>query len=207
MIGKIESKADGEKVVNDSKFALVDFKEEEENWTADGWTRYYIVIITGDSPETVRVALFNGSIDGSTTQKGTVCYDYVQLLTLGTYTIDTVEYEDDDEDKPASDRERIMFSAANGYTVFDELTPEELSELSNKETYTNIYVHQPTQTEWDEMIAKALEKPEESDPGTDETGPNVNWALLTSVISSVALVGSLLIVVVIRQFKKRNSQI
>lgn len=205
VIGRVESKADASKVVSDSKFAMFDFKEQEANWTADGWTRYYIVIVTGNKSETVRVALFNGSIDGNTTQQGTVCYDYVSMSTLGTYTIDTEEYEEGDENAPATDRDRIKFTAANGYTVFDKLSADELTALSNKVTYTNVSVHQPTDTEWEDMVKKAMEKSDDpTDPGDTPTSSNVNWALLTSVISSVALVGSLLIVLVIRKFKKRN---
>lgn len=207
VIGKIESKADASKVVEDSKFALTSFKEQETNWTADGWTRYYIVIVNGDSSQTVRVALFNGSIDGSKTQQGVVCYDYVSMMTLGTYTVDTAEYKEGDEDAPATERDRIKFTASTGYTVFDKLEPSELTALANKEAFSNVTVNQPSDDEWKQIVDKAMEKTDDTDLPSDEpSGSNVNWALLTSVISSVALVGSLLIVVVIRQFKKRNSQ-
>lgn len=203
VIGKVESKADGENVADDSTFALIDFKEEEENWTSDGWTRYYIIIVTGDTSETVRVALFNGSIDGKTTQQGTVCYDYVSMATWGTYSFDTTEYEEDDEDAPEETIDRLKFSTTNGY---GELTLEALTNLANKEDNSNAYVKNYSDSEWVTMIEAAMEKANDgTDPGTeDSSSVKVNWTLLTSVISSVALVGSLLIVVVIRQFKKRN---
>ena len=64
VIGKIEASA-GATVANDEQFGMVASSEE-----GNGWARYYIVIATGDEGMTVRVALFNGSIDGSQKQQG-----------------------------------------------------------------------------------------------------------------------------------------
>lgn len=195
ILGKIEKSANSN-LVDDEKFGMIDSSEE-----GNGWTRYYIVIATGDETETVRVALFNGSIDGTTKQAGTVYYDYVAMSTIGSYTIDDKKYEEGNKDAPATLRDRIKFTPATGYTVFEKLTAEEITKLGES---SNVSISEP---DWDKMVEKALEeKPEEPDPIDKNTKSPVNVALLLSVISSIALIGALLIVVVIRIFKKRNQQ-
>ncbi len=190
ILGKIEANATT--LADDSVFGMINSTEE-----GNGWTRYYIVIATGEESVTVRLALFNGSIDGTVTQQGTVCYDIASLTTLGTYTIDT------DEESDKTNRERITFTATSGYTAFEELSEEEIANLAN---YDNVYISEP---DWEEIVANAMaEESEEEDDddnsSTSTTERNIDWALLASVVSSIAMVGALLIVAVVRIFKKRS---
>ncbi len=189
IVGKIETSAT-DKVANDNAFGMI--KSEDEG---NGWTRYYIVIVTGDDSMTVRLALFNGKIDGSATQQGTVCYDIANLNTLGTYTVDTAE------DSEKTNRERITFSATSGYTAFDKLTDEEISALAEN---SNVDVSKP---DFEAIVTKAMTPAEEEPEKPEEPTPSkVNIGLLLSVISSIAMVGALLIVVVVRVFKKNSNK-
>lgn len=198
VMGKIESATATGDAATDTKFGMIASSEE-----GNGWTRYYVVIITGDETVTARVALFNGSIDGQTKQAGTVYYDNVSLTTIGSYTIDTAEYAEGDEDAPATNRDRIKFTTASGYSVFEELTTEEISSLVSANTNVNV----SAEPDWEAMVEKALATDEEEDDEEETTTKNnVDVGLILSVVSSVALVGALLIVVVVRWFKKRNNQ-
>ncbi len=199
ILGKIDTKVTTTNDATDAKFALVSSSEE-----GNGWTRYYIVIITGDDSLTARVALFNGSIDGTTTQSGTVYYDNVTMTTIGSYTIDTTVYEDGDEDAPATNRDRITFTASSGYSVFEKLTTEEISTLVAENANINV----SAEPDWNAMVENAMATTDDDDEEeTTTTTSDVNIALLLSVISSVALVAALLIVIVIRLFRRRNANI
>ncbi len=198
VLAKVEGKAETTKDETDGKFGMV-----ANSLDQNGWTRYYLVVITGDESVTARVALFNGSIDGTSTQQGTVCYDYVAMTTIGSYTIDTAEYEEGDEDAPATNRDRINFTTSSGYSVFEELTTAEITSL--KEGNTNVAIS--AEPDWDAMVEAAMAEDEEDDDDEDTTTKSsVDVGLLLSVISSVALVGALLIVIVVRWFRKRNNQ-
>lgn len=198
VLAKIESKSTTTIDKTDASFGMIASTEE-----GNGWVRYYLVVITGDESVTARVALFNGSIDGNTKQAGTVYYDYVTMTSIGSYTIDTAEYEEDDEDAPATNRDRIKFTATSGYTVFEELTTEEISSL--KTANTNVTVS--AEPDWNKMVEDAMAEDEDDDDEEETTTKSsVDIGLLLSVISSVALVGALLIVVVVRWFRKRNNQ-
>ena len=188
VIGKIEASA-GATVADDEQFGMVASSEE-----GNGWARYYIVIATGDEGMTVRVALFNGSIDGSQKQQGTVYYDYVAMNTLGTYSVDV------DEESDKTTRERITFTAAEGYTVFEELTDEEITALAEN---SNVDIYQP---DWEALVEEAMaeDTTEDAEETPAEKQP-VDVGLLLSVISSVALVCALLVVLVIRIFRRRNN--
>lgn len=189
ILGKIEAKATT--LANDGAFGMINSTEE-----GNGWTRYYIVIATGEESMTARLALFNGNIDGTVTQQGTVCYDIASLTTLGTYTVDA------DKESDKTNRERITFTAASGYTVFEELSAEEIANLAKND---NVDVSEPN---WEEIVTNAMaEKPADDDDHNHDTpapAKKIDWALLASVISSIAMVGALLIVAVIRIFKKRS---
>lgn len=172
--------------------------------TDNGWVRYYIVVVTGDESMTVRLALFNGDIWGEERQQGTVAYDIASLVTLGTYTIDTTEYEEDDDDAPETLRDRITYTAKTGYTVFEELTDTEIAEVKSEND--NVTVAEP---DWDEMIENAIEEANEEDDDDDDddddtTTTTIDWSLLASVITSVAMIAALLIVAVIQIFKRRQ---
>ena len=196
VLGKIESSTATSSAETDAKFGMIASSEE-----GNGWTRYYIVVITGDESVSARVALFNGSIDGLEKQAGTVYYDNVTMTTIGSYSIDTAEYKEGDEDAPATNRDRIKFSTTSGYTVFEELTTAEITAL----TGANSNVVVSAEPDWNAMVEAAMATEEEPEEPQEEKA-EVNLGLLLSVISSVALVGALLIVVVIRAFKKRNNQ-
>lgn len=196
ILGSVTSNATS--TADDASFGMISSSDE-----GNGWTRYYIVVVTGDESITAHLALFNGSIDGLETQQGTVCYDIASLSTLGTYSIDTTEYEDDAEDAPETLRDRITYTASSGYTVFDELTESELSEIAEND---NVVVWQP---DWDTMIEEAIEEAnaddddDDSDDDDSTSTSSVDWGLLASVVSSVAMIAALMIVAVIQIFKKR----
>ena len=63
------------------------FCKTESVKEGDGWTRYYIVIVTGKEAKTVRVALFNGSITGDVLTTDTVYYDKVEMDVAATYSL------------------------------------------------------------------------------------------------------------------------
>lgn len=192
-LGKIETAANTSSVANDNKFGNPFFQENLNN----GWVRYYIIIVTGDESVSARLALFNGSIDGSTMQKGTVYYDMASWNVLGTYTVNA------DKEEEIEKRDRIEFTAAKGYKALEKLSDEELTAIVAE---SNV-VSNAASWNWESIVDEALKDKEEEKPTEPTTEPEnepVNLGLLFGLLSSVALVGALLIVVVVKVFKKRN---
>lgn len=192
-LGKIETAANKENIISDNKFCTPYWEENLNN----GWIRYYMIIVTGDENVAARLALFNGSIDGSTMQEGTVYYDMATWHVLGTYTVNS------DKEEEVDKRDRIEFTAANGYTAFDKLTDDELTTIVES---SNV-VSNAADWDWESIVDEALKDPEEETPTDTTTEPEnepVNLGLLFGLLSSVALVGALLIVVVVKLFRKRN---
>lgn len=192
----------------------------------NGWTRYYIAVMTGDESESVRIALFNGSIDGTSLNKGEVYFDAVQMITLGSYsTSENTEVED-------AEKYIVNWSMGNyaldgkNITIKDMLTKEQTEllvkvgalELEEGETASDGALsalfgeskYVPSEEEWTEMM-KVPEKNDDGDGDGDENETPaertpIDIGLLLSVISSVALVAALLVVVVIKIFKNRKNQ-
>lgn len=190
VIASVTSKYAEGTVINEQLFGQI--SEDELNPENAGWVRYYIVYVTGAESKTVRIALFNGSIDGSKLVQGTVYYDNVDMKTLGTYSL--VE----DEENEDADHYVVKWNENSNYDkTFDQLLED--GDLDALE------VVQPTDEEWEEMklIPEEKEEPAPADP--EPTPSEVDWGLLLSVISSIALVAALLVVIVIKVFKKRNS--
>ena len=193
----------------------------DNNQFVDGWARYYMIVVTGDESMTVRLALFNGSIDGETTQQGTVYYDKVEMHTVGTYSFVKA---DDDEIKENSYYEThykvdwAKFSHIDKNAGFGENFGELLEKTVSEDDATllltswGIEVYQPDEEAWKEMtVIPPEEEPGDDNPnhGNDTTEPReIDWALLFSVISSVALLAALLVVFVVRVYrsKGRNSR-
>lgn len=170
------------------------FGDPTNEQMGNGWVRYYMIVVAGATTrERVRIALFNGSIDG-TTANSTVYYDDVKVTTLGTYTLDT-----DTENKDAKEYV-VNWKANTGFTdLFDKI-----DEDTDRFGDIGVTVVEPTDAEWTEM--KTI--PEESkteEPTTPATKRDVDLGLLFSILSSVILVAALAVVIVIRVFKKRNS--
>lgn len=191
-LGKIETAADTTTIADDNKFGNPFFQENLTN----GWVRYYMIIVTGDENVSARLALFNGSIDG-TKQEGTVYYDMASWNVLGTYTVNT------DKDEEIAKRDRIEFTATKGYKTLEELSDAELTDIIAE---SNV-VSNAASWNWESIVDEAMKEPEEEKPtdtNTAEENEPVNLGLLFSLLSSVALVGALLIVIVIKVFKKRN---
>ncbi|MCM1289789.1 MAG: hypothetical protein NC132_05795 [Corallococcus sp.] len=192
-LGKIETAADTNNVANDNKFGDPFFQENLDN----GWVRYYMIIVTGDESVSARLALFNGSIDGTAMQEGAVYYDMASWNILGTYSVNS-----DKDAEVENKRDRIEFTATKGYTTFEELSDEELTAIIAE---SNV-VSNAADWDWESIVDEAMKDPEEEEKDPDpttETEP-VNLGLLFGLLSSVALVGALLIVVVVKVFKKRN---
>ncbi|MBR2975078.1 MAG: hypothetical protein IKC47_04985, partial [Clostridia bacterium] len=62
----------------------------------NGWIRYYLVVATGDTSATMKIALFNGAIDATAdngTTTGTVYFDQVLQSTIGSYVRDNTAEE------------------------------------------------------------------------------------------------------------------
>ncbi len=172
----------------------------------NGWTRYYFVVVVGNDSMSLRVALFNGKLDG-TTATGEVCYDSVTLTTLGSYSVATNE---DDDTLPKT----LTYTANTGYGKLDLVVDEATDKVSltidgidGKDNVNTTVV--PTEDDWKE-IRKADEKTDDTDDDEDDDDTTTNsgevdLALLFSVISSVLLVAALAVVVVIRIFKRKNA--
>ena len=195
-----------------------DYSLDEVTDNVDGWVRYYMVYVTGDSNATLRIALFNGKIDstdGTDLANGTVLYDNVKMERIGTYSL--VEPEDYDEDSEEQQYFDISFSAASGYSdALKDLIGKELtvnykdvfnsdSEILKSLTGSSV---QPTAEEWEEMATiPAKEDDTNKDDGDDttvKTPSEVDWGLLMSVLSSIILVAALLIVFVLKVFQNKN---
>lgn len=188
----------GEKVVDGTVFC-----QDDSTYEGTDWHRYYIVYVAGDKDATVKIALFNGSIDGTAAaqENHTVYYDKVTMQTLGSYTLD-----EDDKDETTY---KVSFKAATGFDTFAECeNVEELIEEIRKVS-SDIQIDQPEQSEWTEM----RKVPENNDDGDDDdtdkdtnTKRDVNLALLFSILSSVLLVAALAVVIVIKLFKNKKNR-
>ena len=186
----------------------------------NGWVRYYMIVVTGDESMNVRLALFNGSIDGETQYEGSVYYDKVEMRTLGTYSF--VEADDDEKEENAdyethykvkwTDHKYITATKGNIAKYgknFGELMEKTVSEEDNTLLLESwgIKVIQPTEDEWEEMARIPEENGEDETPSEGDTTrepSKVDLGLLFSVISSVALVAALLVVFVIKVYKNKG---
>lgn len=182
---------------------------------ANGWVRYYFIVETSDEAASVNVALFNGSIDGTTKQTGIVSYDQVCVEQLGSYALE----KDADNEDATLYKVTYTEKSDSGYAdLFDtyfadvDSTATTMNTIEFKDGDTvleNVRVARLADAEkWAEM----REIPEETkddevadDDTTTETENNVDIALLLSVISSILLVACLLVVIVIKAFKKKRA--
>lgn len=189
VVAKITAVA--QKPVDDSTFGQLDVN-------GDGWFRYYIIVVTGSESQTVRLGLFNGSIDGADKPaNATVYYDNADMVRIGTYTLEKPE------DEKAALMDLTYADESGKYTAFDKL---ELADVDNVVTL------EPTEEEWKEI--RAIPEENEDDNNNDdnnntenpeETQP-VDLGLLFSVLSSVLLLAALLIVVVVRVYRNKNKK-
>lgn len=168
------------------------------NQSGEGWHRYYIIVVTGDESQTVRLGLFNGSIDGKEqpASGATVYFDNADMVRIGTYSMEKPE----DENATLMD---LTYADEGGkYTAFDKL------ELKD---FDNITTVQPTEDEWKEIRAIPEEKEDDNknDDNTTETPEEptpVDLGLLFSVLSSVLLLAALLIVVVVKVYRNKSKK-
>lgn len=143
----------------------------------NGWQRYYFVIAVGDNAKSFTLALFNGAVDGSAKQQGAVYFDQVDYVSIGAYTRDE------------EDHTKLTFTADSEYPMFDEL--EEVATMK-KLDFTEDYNEPEEQHEHEE------ETPEE------EVEHNANWAFIVSFMSSMFLIAALLIVLVVKFFRRKH---
>ena len=209
IVGRIEDDYDAEqqKLLDN----LFDYSLTDVVDSANGWVRYYLVYVTGNETASVRLALFNGAIDGvgedATFATGTVLYDNVKMKSIGTYSF----VDDDETEEPT--HYLVEFSANSGYEdAIDALTGEDHravivdGELALALGGNGLV--QPDTDAWDEMtkIPEKEDNGDEDNGTTTKTPSETDWGLLMSVISSVLLVAALLIVFVIKLFqRKRNA--
>ncbi len=215
--------AEGKQSGNESSFGQPVATDELQN----GWTRYYIVVVTGNDSKTVRVALFNGTLDGKQLNKGDVYFDQVQMRTLGSYsTADDPDWEEDQENKKYIVNWSMGSYKLNGedLSVKDLLTKEQVELLVNvgaleletdevaKDGELSALLKDsknlPTEEDWNAMLTVPAEEESEENTEQEETVTRepVDLGLLFSVISSVALVAALLVVIVVKIFKNRRNQ-
>lgn len=187
---RILAQANYAKAVDGSMFCM-----DDSVYKDTGWARYYIVFATGSESRTVRLALFNGSIDGNDKVQGTIYYDKVSQQTLGTYSL--VE----DKDNKDAEEYVVEYAPSTGYVKADDV-----AELVEKLETAGVKVIEPGEDEWKEM-KKIPDEDDNKDDNNDTTATpkkDVDLALLFSILSSVVLVAALAVVIVIRVFKKRN---
>ena len=175
----------------------------------NGWVRYYIIVVTGIESQTVRLALFNGSLDGETLGSGTIYYDQVEIKTLDSYTLaNNNEDTDEESDEPQYyDVEWSGHKYTDDVNTFGKDFGELLEKLAEEENtlLAGISVVQPTEEEWKEIT---LIPDTEEEPPEEPTKPEpseVDLGLLFSVISSVALIAALGVVLVIKLFKNKKA--
>lgn len=187
----------------------------------DGWVRYYFIVETADEAASVNVALFNGSIEGTTKQQGTVYYDQVCTELLGNYTVaKDADIEDaklykvtyaEKSDSGYADLFDNYFADVDGNTeTMNTIEFRADPEDTSTPVFDNVkVVRLADDDKWAEMreIPEETEKDEvaDDDDTTTETKNDVDVALLLSVISSILLVACLLVVVVIKAFKKKRA--
>ena len=187
----------------------------------NGWARYCMIVVTGDDSIGVRLALFNGSIDGEVKEQGTVYYDKVEMHTLGNYSF--VEAEDDDiNDDNAEYYEthyKVKWSNHPYITATTEtknLYGENFNELLTKEsseegkTLLEAWGIDVNTLGLEDLEERSIiPEEEETDDGDTDTGTTtepskVDLGLLFSVISSVALVAALLVVFVVKLYRNKS---
>lgn len=183
------------------------FCQDDTTYEGTNWTRYYIVLVTGDKDQSVKLGLFNGSIDGAkpAADGATVYYDKVTMQTVGTYSM--VE----DEDNKDATEYKVSFSINEGFTAFEDCEDiDALIKTIKDDVSAEIEIQQPASEEWKEM--KTI--PEDNDDGDDDDNntddnkqpADINYGLLFSILSSVLLVAALAIVWVIKAFKNRKNK-
>ncbi len=193
---------------NSSDFNLPD--------TDDEWTRYYFVYVTGDTAQTVNLALWNGDIEATEstgTTTGTVYFDQAMITTLGTYTRDNDtndlyitdddgEYTLDDDGNYILDTDlvaEITFTVTTGYGD-EDITLTEL--LAQWEDNTDLTITDMSTTDVSDPEIEEEEEEEEE----ETTESSVDVSMLVTIISSSLLVGALLVVIVIKfAFNKKPS--
>ena len=191
------------------------FLGETTNTLGGEWARYYFIIVTGNASQSVRLALFNGSLDGKTKVSGEVMYDQVEIHTLDSYSL-----VDNNKDVDKDSDEQLYYDVewnGHGFTDnvkdygknFGELLEKLQEKLEEGEELTlwGISIVQPTEDEWEEMklIPKTEKDDTTDDTTTTDTSSELDLGLLFSVISSVALVAALAVVAVVKLFRNRKS--
>lgn len=193
-------------------------KELEDSNEGAGWVRYYMIVVTGNETISARLALFNGKIDATKTDGGSlgqVYFDNANYESIGTYTLAA------SEDESATLKE-VTTTPTTGLDALKDKKVEEgltladlLVEGTTPSENDNIAIYQPAQESsednkfaWDEIRKLDEAEPEEEQEEEEEVTPKakseVNVVLLISAISSILLVAALLIVVVIKIFRKRK---
>ncbi len=171
----------------------------------NGWVRYYLVVATGDSSATLKLALFNGKIDAVETEGtslGTVYFDQALQSSIGSYVRDNTSdeiYSKNDDGEWVMDETlaaEMTYTATAGYEDWDEIA----TAVAEND---NIVVADERTTD----ILEPVEEMEDAgEDDVDDATSNTDWALLVSIITSALLVAALLIVIVVKYlFKtKRN---
>ncbi|MBO5866574.1 MAG: hypothetical protein J6Q55_00775, partial [Clostridia bacterium] len=171
----------------------------------NGWVRYFLVVATGDSSLTLKLALFNGKIDAGLnadeqmegTSAGTVYFDQALQSSIGTYVRDNTAEEMFTKDENGEWQldetlaAEMTYTATAGYQDWDDIA----AEVAEKD---NIAIADERTTD----ITEPVEESEEIEDDTEEQTSNTDWALVVSICTSALLVAALLIVIVVKYFFK-----
>ena len=195
----LEVACTAQNALDDSKFLMQS--------VGNGWVRYYLVVATGDTTATMKLALFNGAIDASVvdgnatgTTAGTVYFDQALQSTIGTYVRDNTAEEmftKNDDGEWVLDAEKaaeMTYTATAGYEDWDEI----LETLTGND---NFVVVDERATDVNEPVEE-MEDENAPDHDHDHDEKTTDWALVVSIISSALLVAALVIVIVVKYLFK-----
>ena len=200
IIGKFEA------VATNSDMDKLLMQPVQEN---NGWVRYYFIVETADAGVAVNVALFNGSIDGTTLATGTVYYDQVVVEQLGSYTIG----EDTENEDATLYQVSYTAKSGSGYadlfeTYFANVDGKTATMNTIEFNFDNTKVVRLADAEkWTEMrtIPEEEEEVEEDDDHDHDHNHNeVDWGLVASAASSSLLVIGLGVAVALKIFRKKR---
>ena len=174
----------------------------------NGWVRYYFIVETADAGVAVNVALFNGSIDGTTLATGTVYYDQVVVEQLGSYTIG-----EDAENEDAT-LYQVSYTAKSG-SGYEDLFETYFANVDGKTTTMNTIdfnlanvkvVRLADAEKWEEMrtIPEEEEEVEEDDDHDHDHDHDFDWGLFASAASSILLVVGLGVAISIKLFRRKR---
>ncbi|MBO5772176.1 MAG: hypothetical protein J6R37_00025 [Clostridia bacterium] len=202
IIASVQGVANNDNLFLEPLYAPLD--DPDQN---NGFVKYHIFVVTGDTSMSVAFALFNGALNedctSASTQEGTVYFDLAAFQNYSTY-VRTYEYNDDQtdyiydengnvkyEDEVSDDLDYAIGLVGNVYGI----------NTDNGDTY---YLYDNVTVLNNQSVLDApeieIEEDEDDKLDTPTTDSKVDAGLILSIISSSLLVCALLIVIVVKFF-------